>query len=214
MSGKVKPFYGTGEFAVAEFAPRKAAEVIEMLLTAFDCTVPDDAGRYCSSDVTTGRRLYFHVFEEHGVRSSDEMKAKLGRERYREVKAALIRHNIERGVRFTESLRRRGLANLINPGPLVAPGFDQEHYHYLWECVIIKKVCETHFNEGWEYSNGCTLEYAVSRRKGIPCYDHRGGPLPPAEAVEKIKRALDELKERGIAVPALERNLKLITDQG
>lgn len=208
----VRPFYTTGEFEVAELGGRRALDEIEMLLTAFDCVLPDDSGVYCSSDVTTGRRLYFEVYAGHGVRSSEELKDRLGPEAYAEVKGRLIRDNIARGVEFTEGLRARGLTNLVNPGPLTAPGFTQQHYHYLWECVIIKKIHTVYFNDGWEYSNGCTLEYAVGRRKGAPVHDHLGNDIPPAAAAEMVRRALADLGSRGIAAPMLERHLQLITE--
>jgi hypothetical protein len=207
----VRPFYCTQEFEVTEFRHRRVLDEIEMALTAFDCVVPDDAGVYCSSDVTTGRRLYFDIYPRHDVRSDEELKDKLGPEGHRRVKAELIEWNVARGVEFTEGLRRRGLTYLVNPGPLCARDFTQQHYHYLWECVIIKKIGQTYFNDGWEYSNGCSLEYAVSRRKGIPCFDHLGRELPPAEAIERLSRAAAELRARQIPAAALERNLGLIT---
>jgi hypothetical protein len=203
-------FYGTGEFRVSKFAERGVLDEIEMLLSAFDCMLSGDSGVYCSSDVTTGRRLYFEIYEQHGVRSDAELKDRLGREGHRRLMARLIEDNIARGVEFTDALRLRGLTNLINPGPLHARGFEQEHYHYLWECVIVRKVREGYFNEGWEYSNGCTLEYAICRRKGIPTLDHLGKDLPLADALAKAEHAVSELKARGIAAPMLERNLSLI----
>lgn len=210
----VRPFYSTADFEVAEFGNRRVLDEIEMALTAFDCVVPDGVGIYCSSDVTTGRRLYFDIYPRHGVRSDEELKDKLGPAGYRRVTSDLITSNIARGVEFTEGLRRRGLDYLVNPGPLVGRGFTQQHYHYLWECVIIKKIGQTYFNEGWEYSNGCTLEYAVSHRKGIPCFDHLGRELPLPDAVEKVSRAVSELRARQIHAAALERNLGLITELG
>jgi hypothetical protein len=205
-------FYGTGDFELKTFAERRVLDEIEMLLAAFDCVMPDDSGVYCSSDVTTGRRLYFEVYERHGVRSDDELKSKLGAERHAQVLDELVRENIARCVAFTESLRSRGLVNLINPGPLSAPGFTQQHYHYLWERVILKKVYEIYFNEDWEYSNGCTLEYAIGRRKGIPLFDHFGRELRHEEAVRNVERAVAELRSRGIRAEKLERNLSLIKE--
>jgi hypothetical protein len=205
-------FYGTGEFKVTEFRGRRALDEIEMLLSAFDCLLPDDSGVYCSSDVTTGRRLYFEIYARHGVRSDEELRGELGVEGYRRVMGSLVEENIARGVGFTDGLRLRGLSNLINPGPLHAPGFEQEHYYYLWESVIVRKVREGYFNEGWEYSSGCTLEYAICRRKGVPTLDHEGRDLPLADARARAERAVSELKARGVSAPTLERNLALIKE--
>ena len=166
-------YYGTPDFKVAAFAERRVLDEIKMLMTAFDCVVPDDSAIYCSGDVTTGRR-YYRILREHGVASSEELKTKLGAGGCKEVFDELVRHNIARGRAFTETLRQRGHTNLINPGPLVAPDFDQQHYLYLWEWIIIRKACEAYFNEDWEYSNGCTLEYAIATRKGISRRNHSG----------------------------------------
>jgi hypothetical protein len=207
-------FYGTGEFEVREFKERRVMDEIEMALSAFDCMLPDDGGVYCSSDVTTGRKLYFEIYQAHGVRSDAELKDKLGAEGRREVMRKLVADNIARGVEFTDSLRRRGLSNLVNPGPFYARGFEQEHYHYFWERVIVKKIREAYFNEGWEYSNGCTLEYAISYRKDIPALDHRGRRLSLEDANALVHRAVSELKARGIEAPMLVRNLTLIEALG
>jgi hypothetical protein len=208
----VRLFYGTGEFDVAVFKERRVLDEIELVLTAFDCVMPDDSGVYCSSEVTTGRRLYFELYARHGVRSDAELKDRLGAEGHRDVMRAHIDENVARGVEFTEGLRRRGLANLINPGPLFAPGFEQQHYHYLWESVIVRKAREAYFNEGWEYSNGCTLEYAICRRKGVPTLDQAGRELPLDAAKSLVARAVSELRERGITAPMLERNFAWIRE--
>lgn len=207
-------FYGTGEFDVREFKERKVVDEVEMVLSAFDCVLPDDGGVYCSSDVTTGRRLYFEIYLTHGVRSEAELKDRLGAEGSRDVMRKLMAENIARGVEFTDSLRRRGLTNLVNPGPFHAHGFEQQHYHYLWECVIVKKIRESYFNEGWEYSNGCTLEYAISHRKGIPVLDHLGRQLPLDDARALVARAVSDLRARSIDAPMLERNLALVEGLG
>jgi hypothetical protein len=135
------------------------------------------------------------------------LEKKLGPPNSREVVEEIIRHNIERGREFTENIRQRGHVNLINPGPFTAPGFEQQHYHYLWEWVIVKKVYEAQFNEGWEYSNGCTLEYAIATRKGIPRLDHVGNCIDFPQAVQKIERAIDELTKYGIKAGMLADNL-------
>lgn len=208
----IRPFYGSDEFEVAEFRNRRVLDEIELVLTAFDCVMADDAGVYCSSDVTTGRRLYFEIYPRFGVRSDEELKDKLGPEGYKRVQAELIAWNVARGIEFTEGLRRRGLTNLVNPGPLVGRDFDQQHYHYLWECVILKKIGQSYFNEGWEYSNGCTLEYAVSHRKGIPRFDHLGRELTLEEARRRVESAVSELAAAGIRSATLESNLTLIRE--
>ena len=184
---------------------------IKMLMTAFDCVLPDNSAIYCSSDVTTGRQFY-GILRKHKAQSGKALKEKLGAATYKEIMDDLVRKNIERGIAFTENIRQRGHTNLLNPGPLVAPDFEQQHYHYLWEWVIIKKVYETQFNEDWEYSNGCTLEYAISTKKRIPRLDHLGNVLELPQAIRKVGRAVAELEKSGIRTDMLERNLALLKE--
>jgi len=199
-------YYGIPDFEVSEFRHRKVMDEIKMLMTAFDCVIPDNSAIYCSGDVTTGKR-YYEILKRHGVPSGEALKTKLGAVAYKELIDDLVLRNINRGIAFTENIRQRGHTNLINPGRLIAPGFEQQHYHYLWEWVIIKKVCENQFNEDWEYSNGCTLEYAISTRKGIPRLDHLGNVIELPLAIQKVERAVAKLREDGIRADMLVDNL-------
>lgn len=203
-------YYGSDEFAFPEFQTRKVIDEINMSMSAFDCMLPDDAGIYCSSDITTGKRFYYEVLKPHGVRSEDELKEKLGNEEFKRIQTDLIQTNVARGVEFAEKLRERGLINVVTPGPYFAKGFDQQHYLYLWEWFIIKKIYEIRFNFDWEYSNGCTLEYAIAARKGIPRLDHEGNRLELESAIERVQAAVEELNVAGFMVPKLENNLELM----
>jgi hypothetical protein len=186
-------YYGNQNFEVAEFQARKVIHELEMAMTAFDCVIPDHAGIYCSTGITTGRKLYFEIFKQYNVRSDEELAIKLGNDRYNKVKMELMQSNIQRGLAFADSLRLRGFVNIITPAPFFAHDFNQQHYLYLWEWIIIKKTYEARFNEGWEFSNGCTMEYAAAARKRIPTFDHMGRPLGRSEAIGKIEAAIREL---------------------
>lgn len=203
-------YYGTDQFAVPEFQNRKVIDEIKMSMSAFDCMLPDDAGIYCSSDITTGRRFYYEVLKKYQVSSELDLKAKLGEEEFRRVQTELIQANVARGVEFAEKLRERGLINVVTPGPYFAKGFDQQHYLYLWELFIIKKIYEVRFNFDWEYSNGCTLEYAIAARKGIPRLDNEGMHIHFTDAVARIEVAVNELDKEGFVIEKLKQNLGLL----
>ena len=204
--------YSNQDFEIGEFRDRKVLDELEMAMTVFDCVMPDDSGIYCSTDITTGRKLYFDIFKEHNVQSDEELAAKLGNERHAGVRMELIQSNLQRGLAFADSLRLRGFINIITPAPFAGRDFNQEHYSYFWEWVIIKKVYEARFNEGWEFSNGCTFEYAVAARKGIPRFDHLGRLLQRSEAISKIEAAIRELSGRRIAAAKLERHLTFLKE--
>jgi len=203
-------YYGTEEFTSPEFKNRKVIDEIKMSMSAFDCILPDDAGIYCSSDITTGKRFYYEVLKTHGVRSEDELKEKLGPDDFKRVQTDLIQFNVARGLEFAEKLRERGLINVVTPGPYFAKGFDQQHYLYLWEWFIIKKIYEARFNFDWEYSNGCTLEFAIASRKGIPRLDHEGNRIELESAIERVEATVAELSANGFVIPKLEHHLGLM----
>jgi len=203
-------YYGTDQFAVPEFQNRKVIDEIKMSMSAFDCMLPDDAGIYCSSDITTGKKFYYEVLMKYEARSEQELKEKLGDEQFKIVQTELIQSNVARGVAFAEKLRERGLINVVTPGPYFAKAFDQQHYLYLWELFIIKKIYEVRFNYDWEYSNGCTLEYAIAARKRIPRLDHEGNALDLESAVERVESALNELRKERFVITKLEYNLALL----
>lgn len=203
-------YFGTDQFDVPEFQNRRVIDEIKMSMSAFDCMLLDDAGIYCSSDITTGKRFYYNLLKSYDVRSDDELKQKLGDDEYKRVQTDLIQTNVARGSEFAETLRARGLINVVTPGPYFAKGFDQQHYLYLWEWFIIKKTYEVYFNVDWQYSNGCTLEYAIAARKGIPRLDHEGNAIQLSQAIEKTEAAVSELKNAGFAVKKLEHNLRLL----
>lgn len=203
-------YYGTEQFALPEFSNRKVIDEIRMSMSAFDCMLPDDAGIYCSSDITTGKKFYYEVLKPHGVRSEDELKEKVGAEEFKRVQTDLIQFNVARGVKFAEKLRERGLINVVTPGPYFAKGFDQQHYLYLWEWFIIKKIYEVRFNFDWQYSNGCTLEYAIAARKGIPRLDREGNRIELESAIERVEVAVEDLRKNEFVIGKLEHNLKLM----
>lgn len=203
-------YYGTDQFDLPEFQRRKVIDEIKMAMSAFDCVLPDDAGIYCSSDITTGRRFYYEVLKQYECRSDEDLRAKLGEDEFKQVHTKLIQANVARGMEFAEKLRERGLVNVVTPGPFFAKGFDQQHYLYLWEWFIIKKVYEVRFNYEWEYSNGCTLEYAIAAKKGIPRLDHEGSFLDLEEAIERVEIAVKNLRKERFVIRKLEQTLGLL----
>lgn len=203
-------YYGNDQFTVPEFQNRKVIDEIKMSMSAFDCMLPDDGGIYCSSDITTGKRFYYEVLKKYQVSSEPDLKSKLGDEEFKTVQTELIQVNVARGVAFAEKLRECGLINVITPGPYFAKGFDQQHYLYLWEWFIIKKIYEVRFNSDWEYSNGCTLEYAIAARKRIPRLDYDGLPIDLADAIARVQTAASELDKEGFVIEKLKHNLGLL----
>jgi len=104
-----KLYYGTDEFEVPEFANRRVIDEINISMSAFDCVLPDDAGIYCSSDITTGKKFYYEVLGKYEVRSEEELKEQLGTEEFKKAyaKRAGIEGTLSQGVRMGDLRRTR-----------------------------------------------------------------------------------------------------------
>src|SRR5690348_14941532 len=134
-----KLFYGSRDFNTSEFANRRVLDEIEMIMTAFDCVIADNSAIYCCSELTTGKQFY-DMHKKHQVRMKKEVEYCIDRDEYQKKIDALMHENVDREAQFTVNIRQLGDINLINPGTFYAKDFDQYHYLYLWEWVIIKKV--------------------------------------------------------------------------
>ena len=175
----------------------------EVLLTSFDCVVFDREAVYASSEFTTGKRFY-ELCRAFKVFSKDDLKEALGEQRYRAEWAELLLANKEEGLAFARKIRGWGIPLVISPNPLVVPGWTQEEYLDLWVKVITEKCHAVYFNDGWEFSNGCTYEYLKTTRHHLPAYDSNGKELPVHEARRLIKNAVEYLQGDGFNVPELD----------
>jgi hypothetical protein len=175
----------------------------EVLLTSFDCVVFDREAVYASSEFTTGKRFY-ELCRALKVYSVQDLKRALGGERYRDE---LLLANKEEGVAFARKIRGWGIPLVISPNPLVVHGWTQEKYLDLWVKVITEKCHAVYFNDGWEFSNGCTKEYLATFRCGLPAHDSNGHDLPVDVARRLIRNAVECLQGNRFKVPELEEIL-------
>lgn len=184
---------------------RTHAEEMEIALSALDCALNGDRAVYASSEITTGLRLK-RLLLQHNLRSAEALKELLGQE---EFQRQVIDFNVRRACYFAHALRERfrGQLPVVTPGPFVVPDWSQPEYLEFWTTLIRTRADRVFFNDGWEYSNGCTLEYAAACEAGIPTYQAGGAPLCSERAIELVVDALDELRTQHIDSTTLERNL-------
>jgi hypothetical protein len=201
---------GVADSSGISVSDRPAMEAITEVISAFECICPDDGCIYLSGEITTGKRFY-DLLRRYGVHSRDELKAMLGSE-FNRVWQDLMKENLAEGHAFFDRMHGQGHKDLVNPGPFFAKGWEQEHYLYLWEWVIVHKCREARFNSGWNFSNGCTLEYAISLRKGIPRLHADGNLLEPSEAILEIERTVHLLDSEGFDTEKLRLNLQRIKE--
>lgn len=187
-------------------------EESEMLISLLDCVVLDNDAVYASSEFTTGRRFY-DLCREYQVKTGEELKRRLGSEYFDK----LLSPNKEEGIRFARKIREWGHAIVLTPNPFhAAPvkkeqNWSQTEYLNFWKEVISRKCSSVFFNEGWQFSNGCTFEYLAGVESHKKLFDHTGRPLELTTAMEMIEEAVRSLKKEGFEVPALEEVLGKLT---
>jgi hypothetical protein len=184
---------------------------VALALSALDCVLLSRQGIYASSELTSGQRAQ-RLQREHDLSDSGALRDHLGPQRYHTL---LWSPNVEAALAFAEKLRPLvGIAELvISPAPFVAPDWPQQAYLAFWEKVIRSRVKAVYFNEGWEYSNGCVFELSVAAVAGLPTFDSTTRRLSTHQAIDKITRALTELKAYGFATQSMESSLDRLTRQ-
>ena len=183
---------------------RTWAEEADMVMSLLNCVVLDRESVYASSEFTTGKRFY-DLCREYGVRSDEELKRKMGPSYYEK----LLGVNKNQGINFARKLRGLGHFLVVTPNPFVADplklkhNWTQDEYLTFWKMVITEKCSAVFFNEGWQYSNGCTFEYVVGLKAELPLFDHNGASLDTTRAITLLKAAIQDLEGDGFSVPKL-----------
>ena len=178
-----------------------------IILSMADCFVTGRKALYCSSELTTGIRLYTAI-QENGCIDRYELADKLGKDWLRDN--VFVKNEAAANAFAAEIESKRGQTT-ISPACLFVPEWGQHDYLSFWETLIKTRVSEVWFNTNWQYSNGCTFEYMAAVRAGIPTLDKNGLPLDTLPAVVLIKSAITSLKDKSIKTDKLEEHLSGIT---
>ncbi|WP_133067018.1 hypothetical protein [Mycolicibacterium sphagni] len=150
---------------------------------------------YVSTPITTGRRYYDWL--SASKLSTDNPR--FATEHAREVIAA------NQASAHTLVLRARRLLGkiVVDPTGLHAPEWSQSDFHAFWTRLIADYVGTVVFNDGWEFSTGCTHEYAAALRVGATVLDAHLSVMPPIVAVTKTNDAIAQLRGQGHGVQSL-----------
>jgi hypothetical protein len=158
-------------------------------------------GVYFSTPMTNGLRLIkWRSQNSHIKPGTPEYEERFARE--------VLAPNCQEGQRIAQQLRDATGDYVIDPSCFDVKGWSQEDYLSFWCCVIEKYAKEVRFNEGWEYSNGCTREFLAAQRAGIPTKDLAGKIISLSEALHAISNAIPALRKVSIPTNALEVNAK------
>jgi len=184
---------------------RHYQEEVEMVFSGIDCVLNGELAVYCSSELTTGLRLY-ESLREHGLKTASELKKKMGQAWF---DAHIFQANVRSAKKFAESVRANlnNGALIITPAPFTAPGWSQPEYLAFWETLIRTRIEAVWFNQNWEFSNGCTFELVVALDAEVRTFDHLGNPLKRQQAIQSIEKTIDRLSAQNFDTSKLRENL-------
>ena len=97
---------------------------------------------------------------------------------------------------------------VITPAPFTAPGWSQPEYLGFWETLIRTRIKSVWFNREWQFSNGCTFEFAVAHDAELSTFDHNGEPLDRTAGIAAIASAIKRLEAEGFDTAKLQENLE------
>jgi hypothetical protein len=185
---------------------RRYSEEVDIVFSALDCALHRGHVIYASSELTTGMRQY-EALRKYNLKTADELKEKQGRPWYQ---THILEPNVKSAIEFAEAIR--GTLHddtiVITPAPFSASGWDQTQYLSFWEKLLRTRVKSVWFNVNWQFSNGCTFEFAVAEDAGLPTLDHTGARLPRQAGIELIKAAIHRLEPQGFDTAKLRANLE------
>jgi hypothetical protein len=181
-------------------------EEVDMVFSALDCALHDGHVIYASSELTSGFKLY-EAMREHNVKTAADLKKKLGEEWHQRH---ILKPNIDSAKKFAEAVRATLHDNtiVITPAPFSAAGWSQSEYLAFWEQLLRTRVKSVRFNAHWQFSNGCTFEFAVAEDAGLPAFDHAGSVLPRKTGIQLIESAIRRLESQGFDASKLRENLE------
>jgi hypothetical protein len=188
---------------------RTFGEESRMILLALDCVLNGEKAVYASSELTTGPRLY-SLLRERGLKDAAALRRVLGEEEFQRL---IWNPNAAEADAFARELRRRipDRPMVVTPAPFLAPGWNQEEYLAFWETAIRTRFRALYFSDDWEWSHGCTFEFAVARDAGLPTYTQAGQVLELAQGIDLIVRAAKALEAEGFDSSGLRENLERLT---
>jgi hypothetical protein len=175
-------------------ASQQPAQLIDTLLETLASVLGDRRDAcYISTPITTGPefvawwRAQGSTLDRHDPAYQDEIDL-------------VVRRNIE-AVRPLVGLVEHTLGRpVIDPtrlGPIAA--WEQPDYHEFWVRVIQRFAETVVLADGWQYSSGCSLEFAAAVVAGLPTLDATLQRLPVDSGRRLLEQAAGELDAAGLS---------------
>jgi hypothetical protein len=178
----------------ATAAQDAGVQVADSLVEAMDAVLHDHRDAvYVSTPITTGRQ-FVAWWQDRGCRLPEDdpgYQAEFGQVVADNI--AAVRPLIERVER---DLAGRPVIDPTRLGPIA--GWQQSDYHAFWVRVIHRYVRTVVFADGWEYSSGCSLEFAAAVADGLQTLDAELRPLSREAGQARLLAAATELDQAGL----------------
>lgn len=195
----------------ASSATRHWQDEADVLLSFLGGLVRDRQVVFASSPYATCLRFY-DLCLAYEVKSAQELKEKLGTN----YTTDLVAKNKEEAILFARRLQTPTHPFVLNPTAFTADPrntektWSQKEYSAFWDLVIEKHCRTLYFNQGWQFSNSCTLAYVSGLRVGAKQFDHGGNLLSLDAAKKYVRAAVINLEDLGFDVPVLQAALQEI----
>lgn len=161
------------------------AEVKPALLSVLaSLGLPPRSCVYVSTPISTGSR---YLQWRETARDSEP-----GTESFEAGRCDVKRANIHDAKTLIASIRSTFNDTLvIDPTALAdITGWQQHDYHLYWTDIMAKYVHTAVFANGWQYSEGCAIEFATATELQVNCIDHMSHQMDSAAGLRMIEEAI------------------------
>lgn len=134
----------------------------------------------------------------------------------RRLREQIIEPNLRRALPVVRAARERYARHpVIDPTALEdVPGWAQNDYHVFWTRLIDRCAGKVVFAPGWEFSNGCALEFAAACNAGADLYDSEFQPITREHGTALLTGAAVELACLGVDDTVLREAVRLCQPTG
>jgi len=163
---------------------------VEEIAALLKCVTGNESAAYVSVPITTGKR-FLEWYKDRGrlLKNTEYSEA-----HFREV----IKPNMDDAQEFISHIRATHECIVIEPTALTIDCWSQNDYNKFWKTVIERYISKVYFGDGWYLSKGCTMEFMVAFKKGIPTYKQNKKHLTAKEALDLIQTGIGEYNLLGL----------------
>ena len=172
---------------------------IEIAVRLLGSVIPGRTAIYVSAPITTGKRLLEWRQNQNGL------PPEVTQEHQRHLQKLVLEANLADALELIRSLREGSGGLYIDPSALpTIDGWTQSDFRHLWSSVIERYAQKVIFLDGWQFSDGCALEFLVAQRSGISTVSQALAPITLAEGTRAIQAAITEAKSLNSSAEFLE----------